>query len=261
MNKSMTALITGASSGIGLELATVMAKAGHELVLCARSKEKLEAIARELKDTYGTTVHVRVADLSKPDVVTQLCNDLDAQQINIDILVNNAGFGDFGLFVEADWEKLKTMVNLNILALTELAYRFAPAMVQRGYGYIMNVASTAAFQPGPWMSVYYASKAYVLSFSESINYELRSTGVTATALCPGATESGFQNAADMQGSKLLEGKRLPSSAEVAVYGYQAMLDKKAVAIHGRRNWLMAQSVRLAPRAIVLKMVDALSRKK
>ena len=152
------------------------------------------------------------------------------------------------------------MINVNITTLTYLTRLFLPAMVSRGYGRIMNVASTAAFQPGPTMAVYYATKAYVLHFSEAIANELENTGVTVTALCPGATESNFQAAAEMQESKLVKGKKLPTAKEVATYGYQAMMKGKTVAIHGAKNYLMANSVRFVPRNLVVKIARAVQDK-
>lgn len=254
-----TALITGASSGIGLELARVIASDGHQLVLTARRLAVLEALAEELREQHQVNVTVFAADLSDPAAADNLLEQLQAENITVDWLINNAGFGDFDSFIEAGWDKLQQMINLNMMALTALCHGLLPAMVAQGHGRIMNVASTAAFQPGPWMAVYYASKAYVLSFSEALGHELKGKGVTVTALCPGATESGFQNAADMQQSALVKNKKLPSSAAVAEYGYRAMQTGKAVAIHGRMNWMMAQSVRLTPRKWVLWMVDKMSK--
>ena len=187
-------------------------------------------------------------------------NELSKQNIQIDYLINNAGFGDYGLFYKTDWEKEYRMINLNITALTQLCKLILPDMVKRGSGKIMNVASTASFQPGPGMAVYYATKAYVLHFSEAINSEVRNKGVTVTALCPGATESGFSTAASMEDSKLFKGKKLPSSAEVARYGYHAMMNGKSVAIHGLMNYLMANSVRFAPRSWVVALVKSIQAK-
>ena len=168
-------------------------------------------------------------------------------------MVNNAGFGHFGLFAESNWEKQHQMIELNITALTQLTHLFLPQLIQQK-GKILNVASTAAFQPGPTMAVYYATKAFVLHFSEALSNELKPTGVTVTALCPGATESGFQKAAEMEESKLVKGRKLPSSADVAIYGYKAFMNGKVVAIHGWLNYLMAQSIRFTPRSLVLKVV-------
>jgi len=252
MNK--TALITGASSGIGMEMATVFAAQKQNLILVARNASKLNEIAADLSAKFGIKVNVFAIDLSEPNAAQKVYDYCSKQQLHIDYLVNNAGFGDFGFFAESNLEKQLQMINLNITTLTQLTHLFLPAMIKNKCGKILNVASTAAFQPGPLMSVYYATKAYVLHFSEAIANELESTGVTVTALCPGATESGFQKAADLEESKLVKGKKLPSSAEVAAYGYKAMMQGKKVAIHGFMNAIMANSIRFTPRNLVLKMV-------
>ena len=180
-----TALITGASSGIGLDLARLFAKDGHDVVLVARSEGKLREIAAELERDFGMTAHVIVADLAKPDAPQTLVAQLP---VDVDVLVNNAGFGVLGPFVETDLAKELEMIQVNVVALTHLTKLLLPPMVARRRGRVLNVASTAAFQPGPLMAVYYATKAYVLSFSEAIADELRDSGVTVTALCPGPTE-------------------------------------------------------------------------
>lgn len=180
-------------------------------------------------------------------------NETKRQGIEVDYLINNAGFGDFGMFVDTDWSKELQMINLNITTLTQFTKLYLQDMVAKRSGKIMNVASTAAFQSGPTMAVYYATKAYVLSFSEAVDNEVRDKGVTVTALCPGATESGFQAAAAMEESALVKGKKLPSSKEVAEYGYKAMMKGKTVAIHGLMNYIMANSVRFLPRSIVVKV--------
>ena len=248
-----TALITGASSGIGLELAKEFAKDKINLIIVARTEGKLKELAAELQNKFGITVHILAKDLSNYNTAKEIFDWCNQNNIAVDYLVNNAGFGDFGFFVDSDWEKQLQMINLNIATLTYFTRLFLPGMVQRKFGKVLNVASTAAFQPGPTMSVYFATKAYVLHFSEAIVNELIGTGVTVTALCPGATESGFQIAAAMEESKMVKGKKLPTSAEVAAYGYKAMNDGKAVAIHGMMNYLMANSVRFAPRNLVVKI--------
>ncbi|MBS1637390.1 MAG: SDR family oxidoreductase [Bacteroidetes bacterium] len=255
-----TALITGASGGIGYELARLFAKNGNNLVLVARSADKLNDLALELRKLYGTETFVMAKDLSHYQVAQEIFDLCTLQKIQVDYLVNNAGFGDFGFFHESQWTRQEQMINLNITTLTYLTRLFVEGMVKRGSGRIMNVASTAAFQPGPTMSVYYATKAYVLSFSEALSNELSDKGITVTALCPGATESGFQDKAAMQESKLVKGKKLPTSAEVAAYGYKAMMHGKVVAIHGFRNAVMATSVRFTPRALVRKIVRTLQDK-
>lgn len=248
-----TALITGASNGIGLELAKIHAAKGGNLILVARSEAKLKSIKTELEQRYGIQAMVIASDLAVAGAAQAIYNTIAEAGLHVDYLINNAGFGDFGLFHTANWEKTAQMLQLNIATLTHLTHLFIPKMLAQKQGKIMNVASTAAFQSGPTMAVYYATKAYVLSFSEAIANELEGTGITVTTLCPGATESGFQSAAAMEESALVKGKQLPSSAEVAKYGYNAMLKGKTVAIHGFMNWLMANSVRFVPRAIVVKL--------
>lgn len=248
-----TALITGASNGIGLELAKVHASKGGDLILVARNKSKLDELKKELEREYKIKVYTIGKDLSANNAAQEVYDETQKQNIQIDYLINNAGFGDFGMFAETDWNKELQMINLNITTLTQFTKLYLQDMVKRRNGKIMNVASTAAFQSGPTMAVYYATKAYVLSFSEAIDNEVSDKGVTVTALCPGATESGFQAAAAMEESNLVKGKKLPTSKEVAEYGYTAMLKGKTIAIHGLMNWILANSVRFMPRALVVKV--------
>ncbi len=247
-----TALITGASNGIGLELAKIHASKGNNLVLVARNKTKLNEIKAELENQFNVSVYTIGKDLSIANAAQDVYNETNQQKIQIDYLINNAGFGDFGMFVATDWNKELQMINLNITTLTQFTKLYLKDMVSRKNGKIMNVASTAAFQSGPTMAVYYATKAYVLSFSEATDNEVREFGVSVTALCPGATESGFQAAAAMEESALVKGKKLPTAKEVAIYGYNAMMKGKVVAIHGFMNWILANSVRFLPRSIVVK---------
>ncbi len=248
-----TALITGASNGIGLELAKVHASKGDNLVLVARNLAKLDELKATLEKQYQIKVYNIGKDLSKPNAAQEVYDETIQQKIQVDYLINNAGFGDFGMFVETDWNKELQMINLNITTLTQFTKLYLQDMVKRRSGKIMNVASTAAFQSGPTMAVYYATKAYVLSFSEAIDNEVSDKGVTVTTLCPGATESGFQAAAAMEESALVKGRKLPTSKEVAEYGYKAMMKGKTVAIHGWINYLLANSVRFTPRALVVKL--------
>ncbi len=248
-----TALITGSSNGIGLELAKIHASKGDNLVLVARNISSLQLLKSELEKSYKISVYVIGKDLSKTNSAQEVFEEVKNKNIKIDYLINNAGFGDFGLFIETDWRKEEQMLQLNITTLTQFTKLYAKEMVKNGKGKIMNVASTAAFQSGPTMAVYYATKAYVLSFSEAINNELEGTGVSVTTLCPGATESGFQAAAAMEESALVKGKKLPTSKEVAEYGYKAMMNNKVVAIHGLMNYILAKSVRFIPRSIVVKV--------
>lgn len=251
-----TALITGSSSGIGLEFARYHASQKGDLVLAARGEKALLALKAELEQQYGVQVRVFALDLAAPGAVQGLYDTLQREGITIDILINNAGFGDFGPFHTSDWAKDHTMLQLNITALTQLTHLFLPGMVQRRRGRILNVASTAAFFPGPLMAVYYATKHYVLAFSEGISEELKGTGVTVTTLCPGPTESGFQAAADLGESKLVKGKKLPTSKEVAIFGYQAMQAGKVVVVHGAANKLQAFLSRFLPRSVARSMVKS-----
>jgi len=247
-----TALITGASSGIGLEIARILAK-DHDVVLAARSEAALRDLATEL----GGSARVVVADLSEPAGAAKLA----AEVPEVSVLVNNAGFGDFGDFASASPERIDQMMELNVGSVTRLSRAYLPAMLERGTGRIMNVASTAAFQPGPLMAVYYATKAYVLSFSEALAEETRGSGVTVTALCPGPTESGFQAGAAMEHSKLVSGKKLPSSASVAAFGVKAMNRGDVVAVPGFQNKVLAASVRFSPRPVIRRMVHKMQEAK
>jgi uncharacterized protein len=255
-----TALITGASNGIGLELAKIHASKGGDLVLVARNKSKLDELKAELESNFKIKVYIIGKDLSAQNAAQEVYDETKVQSIQVDYLINNAGFGDFGMFVETAWDKELQMINLNITTLTQFTKLYLQDMVARKSGKIMNVASTAAFQSGPTMAVYYATKAYVLSFSEAVDNEVSDKGVTVTTLCPGATESGFQAAAAMEESALVKGKKLPTAAEVAEYGYAAMMKGKTVAIHGLMNYIMANSVRFTPRAIVVKLTRKLQDK-
>ena len=239
-----TALVTGASSGIGLEIARILAK-DHDVTLAARSADKLEALATEIRGARVVAV-----DLSEPAGPRKLVAELPA----VDVLVNNAGFADWGMFADAAETELDEMIELNVGALTRLARAYLPGMIERGAGRILNLASTAAFQPGPLMAVYYATKAYVLSLSEALAEETRGTGVTVTALCPGPTASGFQARAEMEDSRLVKGRKLPGAAEVAAYGVKAMQRGDVVAVPGFMNKAMAVSVRFSPRPVVRRLV-------
>ncbi len=251
--KMKTALITGASSGIGYELAKIHASKGGNLVLVARSKATLDELKNELEKQYNIKVYTIGKDLSLPNAAQEVYEETTKQNIKIDYLINNAGFGTFGFYAISNWDKELQMINLNITALCQFTKLYVKDMVKNKSGKIMNVASTAAFQPCPTMAVYGATKAYVLSFSEAVDNEVRDKGITVTALCPGATASGFQAAANMTNSKLFKDKKLPSSKEVAEYGYTAMLKGKTVAIHGTLNYLMANAIRFTPRALVVAM--------
>lgn len=249
-----TALITGASGGIGMELAKIHASKRGNLVLVARNKTKLDKLKSELVEKYKISVSVIVMDLAMEGSAQKIYDQTTQDKIQIDCLINNAGFGDFGFFSQSDTEKELNMINLNITTLTLLTKFYLKDMLDRKGGRIMNVASIAAFQPGPKMSVYSATKAYVLSFSQAVGNEVCHQGVTITTLCPGPTKSGFQTAASMQNSKMFNNNKLPSSKEVAEYGYEAMMKGKSVAIPGFINNIMADVVSFIPREWVLKIV-------
>jgi uncharacterized protein len=253
------ALITGASNGIGLELARGLAAAGHPVALAARSADKLNTLAAELQRDHGVETHVVAIDLGERDAADRLVDELSAAGVHPRVLVNNAGFGVYGLHANTALTQEQAMIDLNITTLTRLCKRLLPGMLAARDGRILNVASTAAFQPGPYMAVYYATKAYVLSYSEALAEELDGSGITVTALCPGPTASGFQDQAAMHESALVKGKRMPSAKSVADYGLRAMHRGQRVAIHGRMNWLLAQSIRFTPRRMVTRLVAKLSR--
>jgi short-subunit dehydrogenase len=248
-----TALITGASNGIGLELAKIHASKGGDLVLIARNKSKLDELKTELETQFKVSVYTIGKDLSETNAAQEIYDETNRQNIEVVYLINNAGFGDFGMFTETDWSKELQMINLNITTLTHFTKLYLQDMLKRRNGKIMNVASTAAFQPGPTAAVYCATKAFVLSFSEAVSNEVSDKGITITSLCPGPTETGFQAAAAMDESNLFKGKKLPSAKVVAEYGYSSMIKGKTVAIHGIMNTIMSNSSRFAPRALVLKI--------
>jgi uncharacterized protein len=258
MNK--TALITGSSGGIGSELAKVHARNGDDLVLVALDKVRLDVLKKELESEYKVKVYTIEKDLTVPGAVDQVYEELNENNILVDYLINNAGMGDFGFFAGSFWLKQERMIDLNITALTHLTRLFLPHMIEAGSGKIMNVASTASFQPGPTMAVYFATKAYVLSFSEALANEVKDKGITVTALCPGSTETGF-HAVVMGDSSLLKDRKKSSPAEVAEFGYRSMMKGKTVAIHGFKNKLLATSVRFFPRTLVTGATRKIQEKK
>jgi short-subunit dehydrogenase len=247
-----TALITGASGGIGYELSKIHAEHGGNLVLVARSKEKLDALKNELEEKHGVVVHTIQKDLSLHWAAYDIYNKVNDLNLEIDYLINNAGHGDFSMFAESDWPKQERMINLNITALAHLTRLFLPQMIERKNGRILNVASLASFVPGPTMSVYFASKAFVLSFSEAIAEEVRGKGITVTALCPGPTESNFHHVA-RNGEKGRDWK-MPSARSVSEYGYKSMLKGKVIAIPGFLNELVPFMVRFMPRWITARII-------
>src|SRR5919201_3210199 len=250
---SKTALITGASGGIGYQLAWLLARDGFDCVLIARSQGKLEELATRLEAECHVKTLVIPKDLGKSSAVDEIFEEVTAASLAIDVLVNNAGYPVFGAFTETRLETELDMLQVNVVALTALTKLFLHGMVERRAGRVLNLASTAAFEPGPLMAVYYASKAYVLSFSEALAEELRGTGVTVTALCPGPTKTGFQKRGEMEDSRLVQGQ-IMDARSVAVEGYRGMLAGRAIVIPGFRNKLVPWVVRLSPRAMVPRVV-------
>jgi short-subunit dehydrogenase len=251
-----TVLVTGASSGIGLELATCFARGGSDLILVARSEDKLRQLARALALEHRINVGVVVSDLSRPDAVGELVAEIDRRGHDVDVLVNCAGFGDRGPFAEQASERQQAVIQVNVAALTELTRRLLPGMLQRRSGGVLNVASTAAFQPGPNMAIYFATKAFVLSFTEALAEEVRGSGVTVTCLAPGPTHTAFAEAADMLDIQLFK-QGVMSAPEVAVAGYRGFQRGTVLVIPGLRNQLGSFAVRLTPRAIVTMITKRL----
>jgi short-subunit dehydrogenase len=248
------ALITGASGGIGAEFARVFAREGWNLVLVARDEEKLGRLSYECGLRHGVQILTLAKDLALPGAAQALYDSLAAENFTVEALVNNAGFATYGLFKDTSLEDERQEIALNVVTLTELTKLFLKPMLANGRGRILNVASTAAFMPGPLMAVYYATKAYVLSFSEGLSNELQGTGVSITCLCPGATESGFQARARMEESRLFKGRKLPSAASVAEAGYRALLAGRRLEIPGMANRIGAFAPRLVPRGAILQAV-------
>jgi uncharacterized protein len=251
---SKIALITGASSGIGYDLCPLFAADKYDLLIVARNKSKLEEIALRLTKRYQTKVIPIAMDLSIEDSADLLYAEIKKRSLEIEVLVNNAGFGLLGEFAGANYRRLNEMMSLNIVTLTKLTRLLIPEMLNRGSGKIMNVASTAGFQPGPLMAVYYASKAYVLSFSEALANELGDSGVTVTTLCPGPTATLFQDVAGANKTLLFSKGNMMSSPEVALAGYRGMLKGKRLVIPGFRNKLLVVLVKFLPRSWILMFV-------
>lgn len=249
-----TVLITGASTGIGLEFAKIFAREGYNLVLVARNKDKLCALQSKLESVYKIQADVFPKDLSTKNAACDVFNFTQEKKITVDVLVNNAGFGDFGAYATSDWEKQYQMIQLNIMALIQLTHIYLKPMLEDRNGKILNVASLAAFQPGPKMSVYYASKAFVLSFTEALSVELKNSGVSVMALCPGPTKTGFEEKADLEESGLFKHLKNATAKDVAEYGYQQLERKKVVAIYGAMNKIIAFASKIAPRKIVRNVV-------
>lgn len=255
-----TALITGASSGIGYELSKVFAKKGYHLVLVSRNEEKLNSISQDIKKQHDIQVKVVPKDLFKSSAPRELYDEVAGVGISIDVLVNNAGIGVYGRFIDSSMEDLGDLIQLNITSLTALCKLFGADMVKKGSGGIINVASTAAFQAGPFMGTYYASKAYVLIFSEALRNELKKDNVTVTVLCPGPTKTEFFKRGDMTGIKLERIPFIMSPAKVAETGFSGFLKGKTIVIPGLINKLLTFSVRLGPRRAVTAISSYLNKK-
>lgn len=256
-----TTLITGASAGIGLELAKRFAAAGHALVLTARRTDELNTIAEQLKAAHKIDVHVFPLDLSAADGPAKLHGQVTATGLTVDVLVNNAGFGTLGPFLDTDLEKELAMIRLNVSALVELCGLFVPAMKARGSGRVLNVASTAAFQPGPFMAIYYATKAFVLSFSEALWDELNGSGVTVTCLCPGPVRTEFADRAGMNETNLFRGPNVMAVGPVCEAAFKATMKGKRLVIPGVWNKLLVFGVRFAPRRMILRIVRRFQQKR
>ena len=245
------ALITGASAGLGVDFARQLSARGHRLVLVARRKDRLDALAEELGNARALAI-----DLSKANAATKVMADLEAAGEEVEVLINNAGFGLIGRFAKRDPKQLRRMIDLNVGALTDLCRAVAPRMIERKSGSILNVASTAAFQPGPNMAVYFATKAFVLSMSEALHEELKPHGVRVTCLCPGPTRTEFGEVAGFGGSGLFERVAMESPRVVEI-GLKALDRNKAVVVAGALNRIGAASTRFAPRAVVRKIAGAI----
>ena len=254
-----TALITGASSGLGLEFAKLHARDGHSLILVARRKDMLEEIAGRLR-TENPKIRVDVIDLDlgAPGAGQGLFDRVNQMGRTVDYLVNNAGFGSNGEFAKQPLAKEIQMIDLNIRTLVEATHLFLGPMVARGSGKILNIGSTAGFQPGPFMATYYATKAFVNSFSEALHEELRGTGVTCTVLAPGATATEFAQSANSSSSRLFNTGLVANSRDVARIGYRAMLAGRPLAVAGLVNRWMVQALRVTPRFVVRRMVAAMN---
>jgi short-subunit dehydrogenase len=247
------ALVTGASAGIGAELARVLA-ADHDLVLTARRADQLRTLAEEAKRVHGATCHVFPADLGDPAAPQQLFDAVAAAYLTVDVLVNNAGFGDLGPFAAADRAKVLRMIQVNVTALAELTGLFLPGMVARNRGRVLNVGSVAGFQPGPLMATYYATKAFVNSFSEALHSELLGTGVSVTVLCPGPVATEFAEVAGFGAKSIFSPGRALTARAVAEAGVRAMRAGRRVVVPGLRNRLMLFAERFVPRGLVIRAV-------
>ncbi len=251
-------IITGASTGIGMELTKILAECGHHLLLISRNKEALERLKAQIKQKNNQQIHIFPLDLTRPNTAMEVYNYCRENKYNVNYLINNAGFGESGFFHSSEWLKTEQMIQLNITALTQLTRIFVEDMVKNRSGKILNVSSTAAFQPGPLMAVYYASKAFVLNFSEALNNEVKDFGVSVTTVCPGPTATNFQSVAQIQDTVLVKGKKLMSAAEVAQAAWKGMEKNKALVIPGFKNTFLTVIQRIFPRSLAVQVVRKLN---
>jgi uncharacterized protein len=249
-----TVLITGAANGIGYEFAQLFARDGYSLVLVDKNEEKLADVVTEFKDKYQVCVTPIIIDLSLPTSPLEIYSQMQQASIKIDVLVNNAGFGKLGFFTDTSLTSDLAMLQVNLVCLTHLTKLFLPDMVKRGAGKILNVSSTAAFQPGPLMAIYFATKSYILSFSEAIANELEGTGVSVTVLCPGPTHSAFHKITGMDEILTANGTKMMDAATVAKIGYHGLMTNKTVVIPGWKNKILAEIVRFIPRSLIAKYI-------
>ncbi|MGH2731857.1 MAG: SDR family NAD(P)-dependent oxidoreductase [Actinomycetota bacterium] len=259
MTQAGTALVTGASGGIGKEIARILAREGFSVVLVARRGQELEKLASELREQHGVKAWAVPADLTRREACDELFAWAGRESIEVDVLVNNAGFGTNGRFSDIDLTRELDEIQLNVAAPVHLTKLFLKPMLARNRGRILNVGSTAGFQPGPFMAVYYSTKAFVNSFTEALSAELDATSVTATVLCPGPTKSGFVAAAKMERVNLFKAPQVADASSVAEAGVRAMLEGKAMVVPGLMNKASVQSTRIAPRAVVRAIVKRLNR--
>lgn len=257
--KGKYALITGASSGIGYEFVKLFAEDGSNLIIISRNEERLLDIKREIENEHKVNVLVLAKDLSKREAPKEICNQLENENVPVDILVNNAGVGYHGNFSDTDLERQLKMIQLNVLSLVHLTGLLLPLMIKKGYGKILNVASMAGFHGIPLHGVYSATKAFVLTFSESIAYELKGTGITVTCLCPGLTNTNFFKSADMENARLLR-FGLMGTDKVAKIGFDALKNNKTTVIAGLRNKFIIFLERLSPRRIITRLSKTLHEK-
>lgn len=249
-----TAVVTGASSGIGYEFARLLAREKYDVVLVARNLDRLNDIRQEVQTRHGVRALVVPADLTREDAAPGICQEIRSAGLQVDMLINNAGFGYCGPYTEQSWENEQHILQVNLMSLAHLTRLILPDMIARKKGYICNVASTAAFFPGPFMAVYYATKAYVVSYSRALRNELRGSGVCVSALCPGPTATNFQTVANVQDTRLFQLGNMATAADVAEYGYRCLLKNKAVAIPGWSNRFLVFTSRFLPRETVTGMV-------